>query len=83
MVVVTPPAHLSTARKPWERLLRRDPCTYCTTRPAKKTGTVDHITAKSRGGDNTMRNLTGACNGCNQDKGSESLLLFLLNRMET
>lgn len=77
-----PPAHLGTHRFRYETHMRRhDPCTYCGLRPTRrKRLTVDHVVPRSAGGENTPANLVGACPACNQEKGRESLLLFLLHR---
>lgn len=81
-----PPAHLGTPRTAYERVLRRDPCAYCAVRPhssrAAKRSTIDHVEPRSMGGPNTIDNLAGACPACNAEKGSRSLLLFLLWRTE-
>lgn len=64
----------SQPRDSYEDTLRNDPCAFCGDRPA---GTVDHITPKSLGGKNGWRNLTGACEECNRQKSSASVLLYL------
>lgn len=60
----------------WRRVLRRDPCSYCGTRPS---GTIDHITPRADGAPQQHRisNSAGACSSCNQAKGSMSLLGYL------
>lgn len=67
----------------WANVLRRDPCAYCG-RPfggrRRAQITVDHITPKAAGGDNSPENLTAACKHCNVDKDTTSLLLFLIDR---
>lgn len=45
-------------------------CVYCGTKD--KPLEVEHIIPKSRGGSNRVSNLTLACNGCNQRKGSQT-----------
>lgn len=55
-------------------LVKRDPCSYC----GGRGGTLDHITALSRGGGHEWENLTGACRACNGSKFTASPLLFLL-----
>jgi hypothetical protein len=64
-------------RREWARTLARDPCAYCGA-PAPA-GTVDHIVASARGGDDTVENLTGACRRCNGGKSARPLLWFLLD----
>jgi len=69
--------HLRDEYRPrWERTLRGDPCAYC----GGPGGTLDHIEPTAEGGANRMANLTGACDRCNQAKGTTSLLAFLLER---
>jgi|HubBroStandDraft_6_1064221.scaffolds.fasta_scaffold01839_35 5-methylcytosine-specific restriction endonuclease McrA len=64
----------------WRAVIRRDPCAYCTAAG----GTIDHIVPKLRRSGPKLPqkwlNYTGACEGCNQRKGSLSLLFFLLAR---
>jgi 5-methylcytosine-specific restriction endonuclease McrA len=69
--------------KPYRKALRADVCAYC----GNKGGTLDHIVPRyycekdEKGGlrsDNY--NLTGACTTCNNEKQTESLLLFLLEK---
>lgn len=54
------------------RIMRRDghSCVYC---GSKKNLTIDHIIPKSKGGDNTWRNLVTCCLPCNLKKGDKSL----------
>ncbi len=56
--------------------LRRDPCAYC----GEPSEHLDHITPRSRGGDDTVFNLTAACKACNSTKGTRSLLAYLGRR---
>jgi hypothetical protein len=63
-------------RREWAKVLAADPCAYCGAAPA---GTVDHIVAAARDGDDTTENLTGACLACNSGKCATPLLLFLLS----
>lgn len=73
-----PPFHLETPRPAYERVLRSDACAYCPLRPG---ATIDHVVALGAGGDNTARNIVGACPACNVEKGTRSLLVFLLDRI--
>ncbi len=52
--------------------MRRDghACVYC---GSKKNLTIDHIIPKSKGGDNTWKNLVTCCSPCNLKKGDKSL----------
>ena len=54
------------------RIMRRDnySCAYC---GSKKSLTIDHIIPKSKGGDNTWKNLVACCLPCNFKKGDKSL----------
>ena len=47
-------------------------CQYCgnTFKPEKLT--LDHVIPKSRGGDNSWKNLVAACKKCNQRKGNKT-----------
>lgn len=60
----------------WKGVLRGDPCAYCGARCED----LDHIDARSRGGDNTWQNLTASCRVCNGQKGARTLLSFLGGR---
>lgn len=59
--------------------LRGDPCAYC----GMVGGHLDHIEAlrrganRSKGGADSWRNLTGACEACNNAKGAKTLVAFL------
>ena len=54
-----------------KNILRRDNfrCQYCGVRESL---TVDHVVPKSRGGQDTWKNLVAACTGCNNKKGSRT-----------
>ena len=45
-------------------------CQYC---GSKKDLTIDHVTPRSKGGDDTWTNLVTACSSCNVKKGSKTL----------
>lgn len=54
-------------------LLERDGsynCFYCDQRPTGGRGPIDHVTAKSRGGSDSIENLVQACRTCNVLKGN-------------
>jgi 5-methylcytosine-specific restriction endonuclease McrA len=57
-------------QKDISRLLMKD-CAYCKLRPSQH---IDHIIPLSRGGDNSLGNLTGSCASCNLSKGSKFLM---------
>lgn len=50
---------------------RQRPCTYCGKPLSYKRATLDHMTARSRGG-RDIGNLALACHSCNQRKGALS-----------
>jgi 5-methylcytosine-specific restriction endonuclease McrA len=50
------------------------PCAYC----GDPSEHIDHIVPRSRGGQDTLDNLVGACFGCNTSKGAKSLGKFFL-----
>ena len=55
--------------KEWKRL-RAAPCLYC----GGKSQHIDHIIPLSRGGADSIGNLTGACASCNLSKGSKFIM---------
>lgn len=59
-------------------VLQRGWCEYCGAKLTKSTRSVDHITPKSSGGPNNWANYAAACQTCNANKGSRSLLEFLM-----
>jgi 5-methylcytosine-specific restriction endonuclease McrA len=54
-----------------ENIFKRDgfQCVYC---PSKTNLTIDHVTPKSRGGDNTWLNMVTCCNKCNGKKDNKT-----------
>lgn len=54
------------------RIMRRDgyACVYCGN---KKELTIDHVIPKSKGGDNSWKNLVTCCSPCNLKKGDKLL----------
>ena len=56
----------------------KDRCSYC----GEKAIEIDHIVSKSKGGSNSMHNLTPACRSCNEKKSNLSLKEFgkLMNK---
>ena len=79
LAIVRLPFTLAGPREEYRGALRADPCAYCPQRPA---GTVDHIVPRASGGGNTAHDITGACDDCNQSKGTSSLLRYLLERLD-
>lgn len=61
------------SRAPYGLALRADPCSYC----GGPGGTLDHIVPRSKGGMRGWTNLTGACQACNERKGSRSAVVFM------
>jgi len=47
-------------------------CQYCANHFSADSLTIDHVTPKSRGGNNCWTNLVAACKKCNQRKGSKT-----------
>lgn len=60
-------------KKQWQKAMYGKPCYFC----GKQAQTVDHLTARSRGGRNTKNNLVSACHRCNNMKGSKSYDEFI------
>lgn len=54
---------------------RNRPCTYCSKPLSYKRATLDHMTARSKGGKN-IGNLALACRSCNERKGSMTVDQF-------
>lgn len=56
-----------------------DPCVYCGRQPFVERHTLDHVVPRAIGGkDSSGNNLAVACELCNKNKGSKSLLRVLL-----
>lgn len=53
------------------RVFKRDDytCLYC---GSKKNLTIDHVIPKSKGGDNSWKNLATSCQRCNSNKGDKT-----------
>ena len=62
------------ARRLWRAAIKRawgNKCAYCGATPIDdKSLTIDHVRAKSNGGEDTTSNCIPACPSCNADKGS-------------
>lgn len=67
-----------THRDAWKQVIRCDVCSYC----GKGGGTVDHIEPRSEKGQDGWTNYAGACRDCNIAKGTDSLLVYMLGRVE-
>jgi 5-methylcytosine-specific restriction endonuclease McrA len=66
-----------TPKDDWYGALRADLCAYC----LGLGGTIDHIVPQSQGGSKTSwLNQTGCCDECNNAKGSEPMVYWLLTR---
>ena len=53
-------------------------CQYCNTEVTLKSGTVDHVIPRSKGGTHTWENVVLACTKCNQKKGNKWAAEFRL-----
>ena len=61
------------AKKLWRRAIKEKfncQCVYCGNSYEIHQLTLDHVKAKTNGGENLTSNLVPACRACNQDKGS-------------
>jgi len=54
----------------WHKLYKKTDgkCGYCGCKITKRNRTIDHIQPKSKGGNNSMKNLVLACLECNRAK---------------
>jgi 5-methylcytosine-specific restriction endonuclease McrA len=57
-------------------------CVYCGRIHAPDELTLDHVQARSRGGDRSGGNLVTACRGCNVRKGRRRIAAFLADDPE-
>lgn len=48
-------------------------CQYCNAKLSLKSGTIDHVIPRSKGGKHTWENVVFACVDCNQKKGAKLL----------
>lgn len=64
----------------WNRVVRKDPCTYCGRHKPRAEMTTEHVMPLSKGGANIPENKVGACATCNRRRGSMPLISFLLTR---
>ena len=60
-------------------------CVYCFNKMSMKvnredTCTREHVLARSDGGKSDRNNIVGACSKCNNEKGDQPLVIFLLRR---
>lgn len=61
----------------------KNQCQYCGVIESSRDMTIDHVTPRSRGGENTWSNLVTCCKKCNQKKGNrtpEEANMSLLNK---
>ena len=58
-------------------------CVYCGQVRTPEELTLDHVQARSRGGDRSGGNLVTACNACNVRKGRQRLPQFLAGDAES
>lgn len=58
-------------------------CQYCGGKPPAITLEIDHIVAKSQGGEDGVENLITACFDCNRGKSARSLGTHLLDKIDT
>jgi 5-methylcytosine-specific restriction endonuclease McrA len=86
IVLKTVVKFISTGIRPSRNnILWRDKnqCQYCGVIEAPRDMTIDHVTPRSRGGENTWTNLVTCCKRCNQKKGNrtpEEANMSLLNK---
>ena len=70
----------SEAKRMWRRAIKevfQNQCVYC---GSTTDLTLDHVKPKSKGGDDTSRNVVCACRRCNQEKGSAHYLSWYRNQ---
>lgn len=48
-------------------------CRYCGEKLNRETASMDHVTPKARGGNDSLGNLVACCKLCNRDKGDKTL----------
>lgn len=78
-IVCKRPGNTRDKRK---RLIKRvKKCHWCKRPLTLDTSTLEHIIPLSRGGLNTMNNLTLACLGCNQERGSDMPELNMASKL--
>jgi hypothetical protein len=70
----------SEARRLWRAAIKEawnNSCAYCGTPPIdNKSLTIDHVRAKSNGGEDRTANCIPACKSCNHAKGSSDWLAW-------
>jgi len=65
------------AKKLWKRAIKQHfncQCVYCGNNYEINELTIDHVKAKTNGGESIASNLVSACRSCNQGKGSSNWL---------
>lgn len=73
--LVSVPSNLSPG---FRGALLCDPCCWCGDRVEP---TIEHIQPRSQHGSNKAKNLAGACKRCNNERGVNSLLHWMLKRI--
>jgi 5-methylcytosine-specific restriction endonuclease McrA len=78
------PRIIAGSNQGWRKVIKRDPCPYCCLTPRADFGktrmTIEHIVPLALGGGDTWRNIVGAHEGCNHQRGQRPLLHFLVFR---
>jgi len=69
----------AVAAREW-RAVKNRWCSYCGIELGDGELTLDHIVPLANGGKGMPYNKVPACGGCNQDKGPESLLCYLMRK---
>lgn len=72
------PEHLTGSLRPWNDVVRADPCCWCGAPPEDPT--VEHVVPRGCGGSESWENKVGACRRCNHERGSLSVLDYLAQR---
>ena len=70
----------SDAKRMWRRAIKEEfsnECVYC---GSQSELTLDHVKPRSKGGNNTARNVVCACRRCNQEKGTTEYLSWYRNQ---
>lgn len=75
------PAVITESLAQYKKRLRGDLCAFCGEYSDVKM-TIDHVVPLSKGGPNTVDNITAACSPCNSSKSNTDLLTFMLSRRE-
>jgi hypothetical protein len=82
VTIIDVPEALGVGWWQWRTRVKRDPCVWCARRPAKRSRSIEHITPRSKGGADDPSNIVGACASDNSARSAETLLFFLLDRLD-